>query len=277
MKRMKTRLAVAGGITLCIAALMCGCVKIPGIPALKRRSAPKRPEPPSYVCRKTIGTITVDGVLDENDWKRPWRAEVGVRHTTDGRRSVKPMGYVTMLYSDEAFYLGFEIRDHDVRGEGEERDGAGTEPPNDIVLFFIDVNGDDEHFFEFQLNPLNGLNDLFILRPRAKSRLSERLTYGLMFFEGYDVPECQSAVAVQGTVNEPGDTDKGWTAEVMLPFKSLMMPAQRPGTAAGDTWRVQVAFQTGTDKGHRYHVWAPSFNAWHPHCIDHWGNVLMGN
>ncbi len=145
------------------------------------------------------------------------------------------------------------------------------------MLLFIDVNGDDEHFFEFQLNPLNGFNDLFILRPRTKSPLSERLTYGLMFFKGYDIPEYQSAVTVQGTVNEPGDTDKGWTAEVMLPFKSLMMPAQRPGPAAGDTWRAQIAFQTGTDKGYRYHVWAPSFNAWHHHCVDHWGSVLMGN
>ena len=79
-----------------------------------------------------------------------------------------------------------------------------------------------------------------------------------------------------GTVNEPGDTDTGWTAEVMIPFKSLMMPANRPTPAPGDSWRVQVAFQTDTDKGQRYHVWAaPSFNAWHHHCVDHWGCVVM--
>ena len=130
---------------------------------------------------------------------------------------------------------------------------------------------------EFQLNPINAFNDIFILRPRSNSPLSDRLTYGLMFFKGHDVPEYESAVKIRGTVNEPGDTDEGWTAEIKLPFKSLMMPGQRPGPAVGDIWRIQIAFQTGTDKAHRYHVWAPSFNAWHHHCIDHWGRVLMGD
>jgi hypothetical protein len=265
------------GIAIATAVLISGCVKIPGIGPKKRHAPVQRPATPAYDCRKATEPITIDGVLNEVDWKKSWRADIGIRHNTDGAKAIKPMGYATMLYSDEALYIGFQINDHDIRAEGDERDGADTEPPNDIVLLFLDVNGDDEHFLELQINPLNGFNDLFILRPRTQSPLRERLTYGLMFFEGHDLPEYKSAVTVQGTVNEPGDTDTGWTAEIMIPFKSLMMPANRPGPAVGDSWRVQIAFQTGTDKGHRYHVWAPSYNVWHHHCVDHWGRVIMSN
>lgn len=268
------KVIVAWGIALCVVTLLSGCVTR-GRTA-ERGDVPERPSPPEYHCRKTINDITIDGILDEPDWNKAVRVPIGIRHNTDGRMTLRPMGYARILYSDDAFYAAFEIIDHDIHAAGEGHDGADTEPPNDVVLLFIDVNDDNEHFFELQLNPLNAFNDLFILRPQGKSPLNERLTYGFMSFREYNISECESAVSVQGTVNEPGDTDEGWTAEVKLPFKSLMMPGQKPSPAPGDAWRIQIAFQTGTDKGHRYHVWAPSFNEWHHHCIDHWGKAVFG-
>jgi hypothetical protein len=48
-------------------------------------------------------------------------------------------------------------------------------------------------------------------------------------FLGYDFPGLKSAVAIDGTLNDNSDTDRGWTVELALPWKSMNWLAKGDG------------------------------------------------
>jgi hypothetical protein len=93
------------------------------------------------------------------------------------------------------------------------------------------------------------------------------------------------AVHLDGTLNDPTDTDTGWSVEFALPWRSL---AERAGPMAcppgdGDVWRVnfsRVQWRYAIIEG-RYHkepgpeenwVWSPQ-GIIDMHLPDRWGYV----
>jgi len=53
------------------------------------------------------------------------------------------------------------------------------------------------------------------------------------------MPGLETAVSIDGTLNDPSSVDKGWSAEVAIPWESLKQLANGrslPPTA-GDTWK----------------------------------------
>ena len=47
------------------------------------------------------------------------------------------------------------------------------------------------------------------------------------------------AVRVDGTLNDPSDTDRGWTAELAIPLASLSAVPRLP-PQPGDRWRMNL-------------------------------------
>ena len=243
-------------------------------PAEKQSGEQKQPLPPAHVVlKKTADKIVVDGKLDEECWKKAERLPIDILHGKASR--VKPAGCGKMTWDDESFYIAFEVIDTDIKAKGDGRDNCDIVPPQDVVEAFVDVNNDDEHFYEFHLNALNGFNDVFIVRPRKESPLYNRLPFRLMFINGWNLDSCQTAVQVDGTVNNSQDQDKGWTGEIKLPFKALKLPTDRSQPKIGDVWRVQLVVQQG-DGNDRYFEWSPSYDPWFHHSISTWGRVEFG-
>jgi len=62
---------------------------------------------------------------------------------------------------------------------------------------------------------------------------------------GYRMPGLLSAVHYEGTMNEMNDNDKGWTAEIAFPWKSLELLAKADGRSCppkdGDVWRMDFS------------------------------------
>ena len=61
----------------------------------------------------------------------------------------------------------------------------------------------------------------------------------------WDMPGLQSAVHVDGTINDNRDRDRGWTAELRIPWRSLE-PLAMPDRRAlpprdGDEWRMDFS------------------------------------
>jgi hypothetical protein len=72
-------------------------------------------------------------------------------------------------------------------------------------------------------------------------------------FLDYDLPGVEVKVARDGTLNDPTDVDRGWTAEVRIPWSSLsdLADGRSLPPRDGDTWGIflgrfqQIAARTG--------------------------------
>ena len=178
-----------------------------------------------------------------------------------------------MLWDDRFLYIGAELEEPHV---------WATLTAHDSVIFhdndfevFLNPSGDGRNYFEFEINALNTSWDLFLPKPYREGGKADN---------GWDIPGLQTGVAIDGTLNDPKDRDRGWTVEIAIPWTAYVSraPVQRP--AAGDEWRVnfsRVEWQIDTSSG-RYvkvpgtkednWVWSPQ-GVVNMHVPDRWGYV----
>ena len=227
--------------------------------------------------QKAVDPIVMDGKLDEQAWKDAAPLPINVLHNQKGKTLEKPAGFGRITCDDENIFIAFEVTDDDVCALGAGRDDVDLAPPNDLVEVFLDVNNDDHHFFEFHVNPLNGFTDLFILRPPKDTPLHQRLpSYKIMFMREYNLPAFETAVQVAGTLNDSEQKDVGWTAEIRLPYASLLLPNGQKKPKAGDVWRIQLVIQNG-GSANRYVNWSPSYDNWYHHSIATFGRIKFAD
>jgi hypothetical protein len=92
-----------------------------------------------------------------------------------------------------------------------------------------------------------------------------------MGFWNWDMPGLQSAVHVDGTINNEEDKDKGWTVEIAIPWTSLKILADGDRRALppleGDVWRMDFSrFNVKKGSAHDSGGWAwSSHGVWDSH------------
>ena len=105
----------------------------------------------------------------------------------------------------------------------------------------------------------------------------------------WEIPGLRTAVAVDGTLNNPSDTDKGWTLEIAIPWKAFGAAAHSPlPPRNGDVWRVNFSRVEWRHELHdgKYRrvpgtkednwVWSPQGKV-NMHLPEHWGYVQFSN
>jgi len=141
-----------------------------------------------------------------------------------------------MLWDDNYFYIAAELEEPHV---------WGTLTKHDSVIFrdndfevFLNPTGDTLNYFEFEINALNTGWDLFLPKPYLKGGKADN---------SWEVPGLKTAVHIDGTLNNPADTDKGWTVEIAFPWAAFKDRSSVARPFAGDQWRVnfsRVEWQT---------------------------------
>jgi len=191
----------------------------------------ERCKPKGYVAYRTVGLISIDGKLEERSWQDvPW-----TEYFADIEGDVRPQPPLRtrakMLWDDEYFYIGAELEEPNVWGTLTNRDSVIFQD-NDFEVF-IDPNGDNHEYYEFEMNALNTVWDLFLKKPYKD---------GGPALNEWDVAGLKTAVHVRGTLNDPRDADQGWSLEVAFPWKVLAEYAHRPAPPNhGDQWRVNFS------------------------------------
>ena len=212
----------------------------PGSDTLPEPAIEWRPE--TYVAYRASLPLTIDGRSDEPSWRAaPW---TGPFVDIEGPPRPAPRfgTRAKILWDDECLYIAAELSEPDVWGTITQRD-AVIFRDNDFEVF-IDPDGDTHEYYELEVNALRTAWDLFLVQPYRD---------GGPAINGWDIAGLQVGVHVDGTLNRPGDTDRGWTVELALPWAALKEAAHRAAPpAAGDQWRInfsRVEWRTRVEGG----------------------------
>jgi hypothetical protein len=188
--------------------------------------------PRTYVCLRAPERPAIDGRLDDAAWRSAAWTEPFVDIEGPLRPAPRHGTRAKMLWDDDHLYLAAALEEPDVWATLRERDSVIYQDNNFEV--FLDPDGDSHRYYELEVNALGTVWDLLLLKP-YRDTLGAATT-------AWDVAGLQVAVAVDGTLNRPGDVDRGWSVEVALPWRVLreFAPGKRP-PAPGEHWRVNFS------------------------------------
>ena len=249
-------------------------LQTPGTPGSKDPGLHQTPHPKGYVAYHTNSRVTVDGKLDDKAWRdAPWTDQF-VDIEGDARPNPRFDTRVKMLWDDQYFYVAAELREPHVWATLTEHDSVIFRDPDFEV--FIDPNGDNHEYYEFEINARGTFWDLFLPKPYKDGGKADN---------GWEIPGLKSAVAVDGTLNDARDVDRGWTVELAFPWRVLGEYARSPWPPReNDQWRVNFSRVEWpieiTDAGYRKPagarednwVWSPQYVV-NMHRPETWGYV----
>ncbi|MBI3418267.1 MAG: carbohydrate-binding family 9-like protein [Verrucomicrobia bacterium] len=217
-------------VTLCVTIGFCLTADLHASSA-EDWSKMKHFRPKDYVCYRASSPVQIDGKLDEAAWAvAPWTKFF---QDIEGDRKPHPRLHTRakMLWDDDYFYVAAELEEPHVWGTITNRDAVIFQD-NDFEVF-IDPNGDNHEYYEFEMNALNTGWDLFLNLPYKDGGKAR---------DEWNIAGLKTAVQVRGTLNDPTDRDAGWSVEIAFPWKALAEYAHRAAPPKnGDQWRVDFS------------------------------------
>jgi len=192
------------------------------------------PHPKGYVCERSPSPVVIDGDLKDAAWAAAAWSDEFV--DIEGGKRPKPRfrTRVKMLWDDEALYIAAELEQPHLWATLKEHDSV-IFMDNDFEVF-LDPDGDNHMYGELELNALNTTWDLLLTKPYKDSGTA---------VNAWEITGLKTAVKLGGTLNDPRDTDKGWTLEIRWPWKSLNELVNTKMTAVpprdGDRWRINFS------------------------------------
>jgi hypothetical protein len=200
-----------------LAGLLVGCVadekpaKVAGVPRAE--------------CRRRTGPIKIDGDIDEATWKdaQPIRDFV----VFWDKRKARTATEARLLWDDYYLYFAAKMQDEDLYALEKKRNGLTWE--DDVFELFFKPDKEKLGYYEFQVNALGTQLELY---------LPSRGSGGYRRFGSAPKMGMESAVKLDGTLNDPSDRDKGWTVEGRIPWKAFNPTGGHPD--AGEKWKFAL-------------------------------------
>ncbi len=187
--------------------------------------------PRVYRSVPSTSEITIDGRLDEIAWQNALWTEEFVDIRGESQPAPRYSTRAKMLWNDEYFYIAAVMEEPHLWGTLTDRD-AVIFHDNDFEVF-IDPDWDTHGYYELEVNTLNTQWDLLLGKPYRD---------GAPAIDSWDIQGLQTAVHLDGTLNDPSDVDAGWSIEIALPWSVLEECAHRPAPPQpGDQWRINFS------------------------------------
>lgn len=237
----------------------------------RTRKRKPRPEPvPATVASKLAADvkIQIDGKLGEPAWKQAETLTLVDVASGEPNLAFPVNGSVKLVWSDQGFYVGFEVKDASVVGGF---DKASRDPhlwTRDAVEIMVDPEGDGDNldYYEIQLNPQN-----LVFDSRFDSYNEPRREPDGPFGHQDWSSKVKSAVHVHGTLDVPSDRDEGYVVEALIPWTSFNKGKGTP-PALGAVWRMN--FYAMQDNGGV--AWSPILQQGNFHKASRFGRVSWG-
>lgn len=250
--------------------------------------------PPVYFCPRAKGPLTLDGRLDKPFWADvPWTEEFVDISGPDFPTPRFPTR-AKLCWDDASLYIGALLEGPEIWATIEKRDSV-IYYDNDFEVF-LDPSSCGHNYMELELNACSTQWDLMLTHPYRDGGRS---------VTGWDMKGVETAVYIDGRLNDPGADNKFWSVEIRIPFASVMEtyckeenPANlercypaRTAPRRGEFWRLNFSRVQWTvdvvDRQYRKRLGAngsplPEDNwVWAPtglidiHCPEFWGFLFF--
>ncbi|MGH9425230.1 MAG: carbohydrate-binding family 9-like protein, partial [Terriglobia bacterium] len=216
---------------------------------------------PHYTAYRLKEPISVDGALNESGWQSAPRSSRFV-DLISGQQALHDTR-AALLWNDHHLYVGYWVEEPNLVATLTEPDSPIYK--NNDVEFFI---AGKDSYYEFEINAFNTLYEVFLIWEKAyekggfasvpelaRSNPKVRPFNGVGFKThprggrlgswAWDFPGLQTAVHVNGTLNQNADRDSGWTVELAFPWPGMKWLAQADARSLppkdGDVWRMDFS------------------------------------
>jgi len=216
---------------------------------------------PHYTSYKIDSAIQIDGKLDELIWQNAPRSN-SFRDLISGESTIHDTR-VAVLWDDDFLYVGYWIEEPNLQATLTKRD-APIYTNNDVELF---IAGKDA-YYEFEINAYGTIYEVLFIWEESYVKkgynlmeVFDREQAGVRSFNGvglknhprggrigywnWDFAGLQSAVFLDGTINNDDDRDRGWTVELALPWSGMDVLAMGDNSSLppqdNDVWRMDFS------------------------------------
>lgn len=212
-----------------------------------------------YTALRVDTPPVIDGDLDKPCWKQAPRSARFVDLVSGAQ--VMHDTKVAVLWDDDNLYVAFWVEEPQVTATLTERDSLIYED-NDVEVF---IAGDD-CYYEFEINAFGTIYEVFFVWDEAYAAAGfgalpefSRDVAGAKPFNGvgftshprgirtgywnWDFPGLRSAVAIDGTINDATQRDRGWTVELAFPWDGMehLADGRTLPPVTGDVWRMSFS------------------------------------
>ncbi len=216
----------------------------------------------AYSAHRATTKPAGDGRLDAAPWTTAPRTPRFVEMVSGNPAPLDTTASV--LWDDEALYIGFWAADPQVSATLTERDSL-LFFENDVEVF---IDGGDS-YYELEINALGTVYEVFFVwrdaytpgskwdvpkfdvhDPQAHSFAGDHGPRSFWVgdhprgtrwaFLNYDLPGLRTAVHVDGVINDPTQIDRGWTTEITIPWAALadVAAGRSLPPRPGDVWSL---------------------------------------
>jgi len=181
--------------------------------------------------------VRLDGKLSEYAWDGAADTTLFVNVATGKPAPESPVqGSAKLIWDETALYLGVTVKDQNLVGGFDKKQKDPHLWTKDCIEIMVDPDGDGDNkdYYEIQVNPQNLVFDSYF-EDYNKPRKEPDGPFGHEDWSS----KLESAVQLQGTLDNPKDKDEGYVVEIKLPWSSFDKAKKVP-PAPGTSWRLNL-------------------------------------
>ena len=211
--------------------------------------------PPVYFCPRAKGEFKLDGNIHKAFWENVPFTEPFVDISGPDFPTPRFRTRAKMCWDNDNLYIAALLEGSEIWATITQRDRV-IYYDNDFEVF-MDPSSSTHDYLEMEMNALNTQWDLMLTRPYRDGGRS---------VTGWDIKGLETAVHIDGQLNDPKAENRAWSVEIKIPFASVMetyskeenppelercYPA-RTAPRAGEFWRMnfsRVQWHVSTEGG----------------------------
>ncbi|HWT73320.1 MAG TPA: carbohydrate-binding family 9-like protein [Mobilitalea sp.] len=187
--------------------------------------------PPVYLCQRATKPFYLDGNINKPFWEEASFTEDFVDIQGDGMPAPRFRTRAKMLWDNDNLYFSAILEGDEIWATVTDRDDVIFRD-NDFEIF-LDPDSDTQQYFEFEMNAMNTVWDLFLTKAYRDQGLA---------INHWDIRGLKTAVYIDGELNNPVAKNRYWSVEVVMPFEVLKECSyEKRIPRDGEYWRVNFS------------------------------------